>query len=83
MIQITLPTGTIVIFSYGTVNGHGGTAYGIHYVLVKPSIEDIKSSSGLCGYFDNDITNDFRLRNNNASNKDTFSEDWRFVLLNP
>jgi len=79
-----LPTGTVVMFSYGTVNGRWGTSYRIHYIHVKPSIEDIKSSSGLCGYFDGDQNNDFRLRNNNtASNIDTFLEDWRFVLLNP
>jgi len=78
-----LPTGTAVIFSYGTVHGRGGTSFVIHYIYVKPSIDDIKRSSGLCGYFDGDENNDFRLRNNKISfDANSFSEDWRYICIN-
>ncbi|XP_021372479.1 von Willebrand factor D and EGF domain-containing protein-like [Mizuhopecten yessoensis] len=72
---VTLPTGTKITFNYYY-------RYGIGSIIVKPSLADWKSSSGLCGYMDGTYDKEFKLQ----SGKETadireFALDWKIKTV--
>ncbi|XP_021375788.1 von Willebrand factor D and EGF domain-containing protein-like [Mizuhopecten yessoensis] len=69
--SVTLPSGTSMKIAIRGVSF-------ISYIIIKPSLMDWKSSSGLCGFLDGIWTNDFRQRDGTITNN--FGFDWR---LNP
>ncbi|CAC5420228.1 unnamed protein product [Mytilus coruscus] len=79
---VTLPIGTEIKFS--TSSGWGHNKF-IGYIHVKPSILDVESSEGLCGYVSGGSVNtndDFTLRDGTTvstikDNWETFAENWR------
>ncbi|XP_053377681.1 neurogenic locus notch homolog protein 1-like isoform X15 [Mercenaria mercenaria] len=70
--NIYTPTGTKITVSllYGYIN-----------VDIAMAPKDLNNVEGLCGYFDNDISNDFRHRDGTTSGldwkDDDFSNSWR------
>jgi len=78
MFQVRLPTGAEVEFLYAHVSGY----FGISYIHVKPSIIDKKISKGLCGYFDGNTKNDFKLPNGTTvQDSQEFSRQWRYICI--
>ena len=57
LFQVIFPTGTFV-----KIMLHN---YGLWFINLEvyPTVADVSSTSGLCGFLDNDKTNDLRLRN--------------------
>ncbi|XP_021375499.1 von Willebrand factor D and EGF domain-containing protein-like isoform X4 [Mizuhopecten yessoensis] len=75
---VTLPTGTQISFSHYFSSGYDKIL--INGILIKPSLADWKTSSGLCGYLDGNQNNDFRTKNGGtANNEETFALDWKIT----
>ncbi|XP_060080899.1 von Willebrand factor D and EGF domain-containing protein-like [Ylistrum balloti] len=71
---ITLPSGTLITISYTT-----GSSVFIRQFTLKPSLADWKSSAGMCGFLDGDITNDFKKRDGTVTTDFMdFGLNWRF-----
>ncbi|KAL3836562.1 hypothetical protein ACJMK2_021986, partial [Sinanodonta woodiana] len=67
--QIYLPTGTLLKIN-------GGISFNIY---LYPSVSDREATSGLCGYLDNDKSNDFTLRNGlwvTENEFEAFNSNW-------
>ncbi|XP_033742340.1 von Willebrand factor D and EGF domain-containing protein-like [Pecten maximus] len=76
--EIILPSGTMVTFKYGSYVGNDVVF--IHYIYIKPSILDWKTSQGLCGYLDGTTTNDFKKKDgSDTTDAMEFSESWKIV----
>ncbi|XP_069119355.1 von Willebrand factor D and EGF domain-containing protein-like [Argopecten irradians] len=72
---ITLPSGTQVSFNY--YHSSQDKIF-IGSIYVKPSLADWKTSSGLCGYLDNNYNNDFVLRDGSTTlDSQAFALDWK------
>ncbi|XP_060080902.1 von Willebrand factor D and EGF domain-containing protein-like [Ylistrum balloti] len=75
--EITLQTGTVVTFSYGSFRD---SVIFIHYIYVKPSMLDWKASRGLCGYLDGSTANDFIMKDGSETlNANDFSNSWKIT----
>ncbi|KAL3836563.1 hypothetical protein ACJMK2_021987 [Sinanodonta woodiana] len=67
--QIYLPTGSLLKIN-------GGISFNIY---LYPSVSDRETTSGLCGYLDNDKKNDFTLRNGSwvpENEFEAFNSNW-------
>ena len=77
--QIIFPTGT-----FAKIMLHDQGFWFIN-LEVYPTVSDVSSTSGLCGFLDNDKTNDFKRRDGTQDSihsmpPDPFSLSWRLVL---
>ncbi|XP_021375500.1 von Willebrand factor D and EGF domain-containing protein-like [Mizuhopecten yessoensis] len=73
---VKLPTGTQISFHHVTENNItliGG-------IVIKPSLADWQMSSGLCGYLDGNMNNDFRTKDGGTTGDEkTFALDWKIT----
>lgn len=82
LLQITLPTGTIVTFSHGAVNfGSDDPFYGIHAIYITPSTYDFGLTKGLCGVYNDVDVDDFESNDFGkvVTTKIEFAKQWRYV----
>ncbi|XP_061183307.1 uncharacterized protein LOC133191576 [Saccostrea echinata] len=76
--RVTLPSGTEVSFSFNS------WSHWINYIQIVASPSDFQNTEGICGYYDNDYTNDFIPKNSNSHTSDekAFALSWRVGIGN-
>lgn len=74
--RVTLPSGTEVSFSFNS------WSHWIDYIQIVASSTDLQNTEGICGYYDNDRSNDFIPKNNNSPTSDerVFALSWRVSI---
>ncbi|XP_069129085.1 uncharacterized protein [Argopecten irradians] len=69
--KVTLPSGTVITIGVHIDESHAH----INAVVIKPSVADWKTTSGMCGFLDGNPDNDIRLRSGEIS--EGFGISWR------